>query len=109
MWYKNSFRRHLCDMHIDDWDDSFLSMFSPEEYVENLKRAKIQNAMIYFQSHVGLCYYPTKSGRIHNGFIGKEDAMRRLVDLCHKEGISVTGYYSLIHNTWAHDNYPDWE
>ena len=108
MWYSDLYRRHLCDMHIDDWDDSFLSMFSPEEYVENLKRAKIQNAMIYFQSHVGLCYYPTKSGRIHNGFIGKEDAMRRLVDLCHKEGISVTGYYSLIHNTWAHDNYPDW-
>lgn len=35
MWYKNNFRRHLCDMHIDDWDDAFLSEFSPDEYVEN--------------------------------------------------------------------------
>lgn len=108
MWFKNSFRRHLCDMHIDDWDKSFLSEFSPEEYVENLKKAKIQNAMLYFQSHVGLCYYPTKSGKMHNGFIGKEDAMRHLANLCHAEGISVTGYYSLIYNNWAHDNYPAW-
>lgn len=34
--------------------------------------------------------------------------MRHLVDLCHKEGISVTGYYSLIYNTWGHDKYPEW-
>lgn len=108
MWYKNNFRRHLCDMHIDEWDESFLSEFSPEEYVANLKKAKIQNAMLYFQSHVGLCYYPTKSGKIHNGFAGKEDAMRQLAELCHKENISVTGYYSLIYNTWAHDKYPEW-
>ncbi len=108
MWYKNAFRRHLCDMHIDDWDETFLSKFSPEIYVENLKKAKIQSAMLYFQSHVGLCYYPTKTAKMHAGFVGKEDAMRRLVDLCHENGIYVTGYYSLIYNTWAHDNYPQW-
>ena len=68
MWYEKSYRRHLADMHIDDWDDSFLSCFSPEKYVDNLKIANIQNAMLYFQSHVGLC---------------------------HQNGIAVTGYYSL--------------
>ena len=108
MWYKNSFRRHLCDMHIDDWDDTFLSKFSPEEYVENLKKAKIQNAMLYFQSHVGLCYYPTKSGKMHNAFLGREDMIKKVADMCHEEGISVTGYYSLIFNNWAHDNHPEW-
>ncbi len=108
MWYKNSFRRHLCDMHIDDWNPEFLSKFSPTEYVENLKRGKIQNAMLYFQSHVGLCYYPTRIGKMHNAFIGKEDMMRELVDLCHRENISVTGYYSLIYNTYEHDRHPEW-
>ncbi len=108
MWYKNSFRRHLCDMHIDDWDKSFLSEFSPEEYVNNLKKAKIQNAMLYLQSHVGLCNFPTKSGKMHSSFIGREDTMKRLADMCHAEGITVTGYYSLIYNNWAHDNHPKW-
>ena len=82
MWYTNSYRRHLCDMHIDDWNEEFLSKFSPEDYYKNLKNANIQNAMIYFQSHVGLCNFPTKSGKMHGGFRGKEDAMRRLVRLC---------------------------
>ena len=108
MWYKNNFLRHLCDMHIHDWDPSFLSKFSPESYVKNLKTAHIQNAMLYFQSHVGLCYYPTKSGKMHQGFAGKEDAMQKTADLCHENGISVTGYYSVIYNTWAHDKYPAW-
>ena len=108
MWYKNNFRRHLCDMHISDWDDAFLSEFSPDEYVENLKKAKIQNAMLYFQSHVGLCNYPTKSGKMHNAFRGREDTMRKVADMCHNENIAVTGYYSLIYNNWAHDNHPEW-
>jgi len=109
MWYSNIYRRHLCDMHIDDWDDTFLSEFSIEEYVENLKTAKIQNAMIYLQSHVGLCYYPTKCGHMHKSFIGNEDKMKRLIALCHKRGIKVTGYYSLNYNNAEHDAHPDWQ
>lgn len=109
MWYKNSYRRHLLDMHIDDRNDEFLSEFSPEEYFENLKKAKIQNAMLYFQSHVGLCYYPTKSGKMHNAFRGREDMMKRLAAMCRKNGISVTGYYSFIFNNWAAHTHPEWK
>lgn len=108
MWYSNRYRRHLCDMHIEEWSDEFLSLFSPEEYVENLKLARINNAMLYLQSHVGLCYYPTKSGKMHRAFEGREDAMRRLVDLCHQNDIKVTGYYSINYNTFEHDRHPDW-
>ena len=36
MWYSDLFRRHLLDMHIEDWDEEFLSAFSPETYVDNL-------------------------------------------------------------------------
>ncbi len=107
-WYKNSYRRHLCDMHIDDWDENFLCRFSPNDYYDNLKAANIKSAMIYFQSHAGHCYYPTKTGHIHNSFIGKEDTMRQLVDMCRKNDIHVTGYYSLIYNTYEHDKHPEW-
>ena len=81
MWYEKSFRRHLLDMHLDDWDPEFMSKFSPEEYFEHLKLENVQSVMIYVQSHVGLCYYPTKSGKMHNAFIGREDQMKRLIDL----------------------------
>lgn len=108
MWYQNCYRRHLCDMHIDDWSEEFLSQFSPEEYVENLKLAKINSAMIYLQSHVGLCYFPTKVGKMHNAFIGDETKTKRLIELCKKEGIAVTGYYSLSYDTYQHDLHPEW-
>ena len=98
MWYSELYRRHLCDMHIDEWDEEFLSRFSPETYVRNLKKAHINYAMLYLQSHVGLCYFPTKAGAMHAALRGRETLMRDTVDLCHANGIRVCGYYSLNYN-----------
>ena len=108
MWYKNAYRRHLCDMHINDWNESFLSEFNVQEYFENLKTAKIQNAMIYLQSHAGLCYFPTKTGKMHASLKGREDLIKRLVEKCRTNGISVTGYYSLIYNNAEFEKHPEW-
>lgn len=108
VWHTNRFRRHLLDMHIEDWNDEFLSRFDPQTYVDNLIRAKINTPMIYFQSHVGYCYFPTRCARIHKAFEREPGRMRRLVDLCHANGMAVVGYYSLIYNTWAHDAHPQW-
>ena len=108
MFYSNLYRRHLLDMHIEDWDDRFLSKFSPEVYVENLKIAEVNYAMVYLQSHVGLCYFPTKTGETHAAVKKQPDLLRRVVDLCHENGIRVCGYYSLIYNTKEHDKHPEW-
>jgi len=108
MFYSDLYRRHLLDMHIDDWNPEFLSQFSPETYVENLKKANINYAMLYLQSHAGLCYYPTKTGHIHKAFENRPDLMKQLVDLCHKNDIKVIGYYSLIYNSREHDAHPQW-
>lgn len=108
-WYRKSFRRSLVDMHIADWDESFLSEFSPEKYVEYLIRARIQTAMIYAQAHTGLAYFPSKAGPVHSAFNGeRSNLMKQTVDLCHDAGISVVSYYSLIYNTWAEEAHPDW-
>ena len=45
-WYTNCYRRNLVDMHIEDWNKEFLSKFSPEDYLDNLRRAHIQATMI---------------------------------------------------------------
>ena len=108
MWYSESYRRHLLDMHIEDWDPLFLSEFSPETYVENLKRARVDYAMLYLQSHVGLCYYPSATGCVHRHFEKHPDLMKRTVELCHAQDIRVCGYYSLMYNTREHDRHPDW-
>lgn len=105
-WYTKAFRRNLVDMHIDDWDEAFLSEFSPEEYLEYLKRAKVQAPMIYLQSHAGHCYFPTKVGHEHRAMVSEK--VRRLVELCRAEGMFVVGYYSLIYNTFEEDRHPEW-
>ena len=33
----------------------------------NLFAANLSGAMLYCKSHVGLCYWPTKVGRMHGG------------------------------------------
>ena len=109
MWYSNQYFRHLCDMHIDDWNPEFLSRFSPENYVDMLVKGRFQTAMLYYQSHVGLNYYPTKAGVIHAAFRGREDLMLRTEQLCHEKGISVMGYYSLIFNNREGERHPDWQ
>ena len=87
MWYSKLYRRHLLDMHIEDWHSDFLAEFSPEVYVENLKKAHINYAMVYLQSHVGLCNFPTKTGVMHKRFEQEPELIKRVVDLCHQNGI----------------------
>lgn len=107
-WYSDKYRRHLLDMHISDSSDEYLSQFSPEAYYNMLKKAKVQVAMIYLQSHVGICNWPTKTGKPHNHFLDKPDDIKKLIDMCRADGINVVGYYSLNFNQWAHDTHPEW-
>jgi len=107
VWYKESYRRNLVDMHIEDWDEQFLSQFNPKNYVEMLKLANVKSAMIYANSHVGYCYWPTKTGHMHRGVKGR-DVLGEISDLCHKKGIDVILYYSLIFNNWAYEQNPQW-
>ncbi len=106
-WYANSYRRNLVDMHIDDWNDAFLAKFDATRYVTLLKQAKVQTAMIYANSSVGLCYWPTTTGRMHRNLNGR-DILGELLGLCNSESISTVVYYSAIFNNWAYDEHPQW-
>jgi hypothetical protein len=105
-WYKTALRRNVVDMHIPDWNDKFLSEFDPEKYVEMLKLAKVQSAVLYAHSHAGACFYPTIAGHMHKNLKGR-DIFGETLKLCHKNNIKVVAYYSLIHDTWAHLAHPE--
>jgi hypothetical protein len=106
-WFKTHWRRVLVDMHIPDWDPRFLAKVRPEDYVAKMESADVTAAMVYTNSHVGLCLYPTQAGKMHRGLHGK-DFFGRTLELCHQRGISVTAYHSLIFNNQAHIDHPDW-
>ena len=106
-WYKKSRRRTLADMHIEAWDRSFLSEYDSDAYFELLKKAHVQGVMIYTNSHVGYCNWPSKSGCQHPAF-SKRDKVGEVIHKCHEAGIDVIAYYSLVFNNWAYDTHPEW-
>ncbi|MGE5224383.1 MAG: beta-galactosidase trimerization domain-containing protein [Omnitrophica WOR_2 bacterium] len=106
-WYRSAYCRNVIDMHITDQDARFLSEFNPDTYVEMLKKAGVQSTVLYAHSHVGLCYYPTKIGKMHPGIHG-HDILGEVIALCRQAGISVVVYYSLIFDAWAYQTHPDW-
>ncbi|NQS89207.1 alpha-L-fucosidase [Patescibacteria group bacterium] len=94
-------------MHIPDWNEKFLSEFDPKEYVKMLVLSQVKSAVVYAHSHVGLCYYPTKVGHMHEG-LKDRNIVGEVIDLCHQNEINVVIYYSLIFDSWAYHNHPDW-
>jgi hypothetical protein len=106
MWYRTSYRRNLIDMHIPDGDEGFLSKFDPQHYVEMLSLAQVDTAYVYATSCLGLCYWPTKIGRMHAGLKGR-DIFGEILALCKRRGINGVAYYNHW-SLWAYDKYPEW-
>jgi hypothetical protein len=106
-WYRNAWRRAVIDMHIPDWDEAFLSKFDPQEYAQMLERSRAQSIVCYCQSHVGLFNYPTKVGKQHEAFRGR-NVLQEMIDACHKREIAVVLYCSLIFDRWCGDTHPEW-
>lgn len=107
MWIEGNYRRNLMDMHIDDWNPEFLSRINVKEYVEALKDAGVQAAMVKGKPHTGLCYYPTKVGRMHRGLKGY-DFLGEMIRECHANGIAVIAYFTQIFDNWAYEEHPSW-
>lgn len=107
-WYQKAYRRSVVDTHITDHDERFMSEFDAQKYADMLASAQVQSAVIYAHSHVGLCYFPTKVGKMHPGLKGR-NILGEVIDRCHKKGIAVVVYCSAIFDTWAYQNNPDWK
>ena len=105
-WIKTSYRRNLVDMHIENWDPEFLSEFDPYEYARLMKVANVKSVMLYLNSHVGYCYYPTESGHEHEQMKGEK--MGKVIELCRGYGMDIILYYSLLFNNWAYEAHPEW-
>lgn len=106
-WYQQRYRRLLVDMHIPDWDARFLAQYDPHTLVNAYERAGATSVMFYCQSHVGLCYFPTTTGKQHPALDGRDLVTETLARLREKN-IAAVGYYSVNYNDWAFWEYPAW-
>lgn len=97
----------LLDMHVPDWDDRFLRRFDPVSMVDLYEAAGADAVMLYTNSHVGLCYWPSRTGQMHRGLDGR-DIVGETVALLHERGMAVCAYYSSNFNNWAYLAHPEW-
>ena len=105
-WYQRSYRRHFFDMHIPDWNPSFLSKLDPQVIVDNLLLENVTAVALMFLPHTGLAHYPSKVGKVHSAF-EKRDFMKEIIDLCHANGIDIVMYYCLLYTEWYWDMHPE--
>ncbi|WP_213455593.1 alpha-amylase family protein [Rhizomonospora bruguierae] len=105
--FQRNTHRLLRDMHIPDWDPGFLADYDPQRLAARCEDAGLNAVMIYAKSHVGLCTYPTRVGRMH-GNLGGRDLLRELNDALRSRGISTAAYQSITFDNWAAETHPEW-
>ena len=105
-WYKTSWWRNLVDMHINDWNPEFMSRFSPETYADNMKTAKLDTSELYTGNCLGICYFPTEVGHMHNGLKGRDITGPTLAAL-KQRGLRTVAYFNMWCR-WGFDTHPSW-
>ena len=106
-WNRKSLRRILIDTQIPDWDPAFLQHYDVEAAFDACVAAGADSVMVYFQSHTGLCNWPTDSGKQHAAFEGRDLVAETLACAAQRE-LPVCAYYSVNFNNQAWLEHPDW-
>ena len=105
-WYQKSHYRNLIDMHIADSEDGLLSRFDANAYAELLAYAGFDTAYIYASNCLGLCFYPTKTGKRHPAALSR-DLFGETVAAVTARGIRPVGYLNFW-STACYDSHPNW-
>lgn len=105
--YERTRRRMLLDMHIPDWDPSFLSAYEPSDLADLYARANVDGVLFYCKSHLGLSYWPTPVGGVHPA-AAQRDLVGEMLDALRQRGIAPAAYHTTIFDNWAIENHPDW-
>ena len=106
-WNRKSLRRILIDTQIPDWDPEFLANYDVDAAFDACLSAGADSVMVYFQSHTGLCNWPTDSGKQHAAFAGR-DLVAETLSSARQRGLPVCAYYSVNFNNQAWLEHPDW-
>jgi hypothetical protein len=107
-WYKNIYRRAVVDQHITDINADFLADFDAEHYVGMIRQSNAQAMFMYAQSVVGQAFYPSKVAPVHANLNGR-NLPQEVIDEARRHGLKVVLYMSLVWDTWACRNHPDWK
>ncbi|MBE5872925.1 MAG: hypothetical protein E7287_00805 [Lachnospiraceae bacterium] len=88
-----SYRQIHLDFHTSPVIPKVGADFDPVEFTATLKKAGVESINIFAKCHHGMCYYPTKVGRVHPGL--KRDLLGEMITALHAEGIKAPIYFPI--------------
>lgn len=100
------FRQVHLDFHTSPLIPDVGVDFDPEEFAKTLKDAYVNSITVFAKCHHGMSYYPTKVGMVHPSL--KRDLLGEMVEACHREGIRVCAYISVVWDEYSASKHADW-
>jgi putative glycosyl hydrolase-like family 6 (GHL6) protein len=100
------FRQVHLDFHTSPLIEGTGADFDAEEFARTLREARVDSITCFAVCHHGLSYYPTTIGTMHPHL--KRDLLGEQVEACHKHGIRVPAYITVV---WAEEQanqHPEW-
>ncbi len=96
---------HL-DFHTSPDITGIGSEFSKEKFQKALKIGNIESITVFAKCHHGLCYYPTKVGKMHPYL--SFDLLGEMIDAAHEIGVKAPIYITAGWSDADAEEHPEW-
>jgi hypothetical protein len=100
------FRQVHLDFHTSGEIAGVAEDFDPDEFVAILTEARVNSVTCFAKCHHGYSYYPTTVGVRHPQL--KRDLLGEQVEACHRAGIRVPAYISVVWDEQAAARHQEW-
>ncbi|MGH2350708.1 MAG: alpha-amylase family protein [Chloroflexota bacterium] len=101
-----AFRQIHLDFHTSGEIPGVADDFDASEFVEVLREARVNSVTCFAKCHHGYSYYPTQIGVRHPQL--KRDLLGEQVEACHRAGIRVPAYLTVVWDEHAAASHQEW-
>lgn len=105
-WYHQVLYKIHLDLHTPDWHPSILQDLDPRQIVATVVRSGARALYFFSKCSYGHTYYNTTVGQKHK-CLGERDLLAEMVEECHRQGLYIVAYYSVIWDNLAASR-PEW-
>lgn len=100
------FRQVHLDFHTSEHIPDVGADFDPEQFIDCLKRGRVNSITLFAMCHHGWCYYDTKIGKPHPNL--KTNLLPRMLDACRKADVEAPVYITAGWNELMAREHADW-
>ncbi len=100
------FRQVHLDFHTSPDIPDVGAEFDVQEFVHTLQSGHVNSVTVFAKCHHGYSYYPTRVGTPHPHL--KRDLLGEMIQACHRAGIRVPVYTTVVWDELAWATHPEW-